>query len=91
MLSSSVGLLNRHLWNIELAYTFTCWFQQVSSVQQFPKDKREFALALYQEANSKETRETKARAGPIDKRAVVSGLKQLLQIGQRKESWEGEE
>lgn len=48
-------------------------------------------LALYQEANSKQRRETKARASPIDKRALVSGLKQLLQIGQRKESWEGEE
>lgn len=48
-------------------------------------------LALYQEANSKQTRETKAKAGPIDKRALVSGLKRLLQIGQRKEGWEGEE
>lgn len=68
-----------------------CWFQQVSYVQQFLKDKGEFVLALYQETNSKQTRETKARAGPIDKRALVSGLKQLLQIGQRKEGWEEEE
>lgn len=70
---------------------FTCWFQQVSYVQQFLKDKGEFVLALYQEANSKQTRKTKASAGPIDKRALVSGLKRLLQIGQRKEGWEGEE
>nr|KAF6302546.1 hypothetical protein mPipKuh1_009301 [Pipistrellus kuhlii] len=45
-------------------------------------------LASSQEANSKQTRETKARAGLPDKRALVSGLKPLPQIGQRKERWE---
>lgn len=91
LLSLSVRLLNRLLQSIELSCTFTCRFQRVSYVKQFLKDEREFVLALYQEANSKQTRETKARAGPVEKRGLVSGLEQLLQIGQRKEGWEGEE